>query len=206
MGTALYTAVKLFFRTFYTVYNRLEIKGLENVPDEPAIVASNHASNIDPPLVGAAFPRPLRYLAKESLFKGVLGGMIRSLGAISVRREDASNAGAVLRILLDRLASGEDVLIFPEGSRSRDGRLHSLEGGAAFLSVKSGRPMVPAYIAGSFEVCPPGASVPRPHKLSITFCRPIYPDGRGTDRERREISLRALEASLSDMERAHMKG
>lgn len=202
MGSAFYSFTKNFFRIFYKIYNRLDIYGEDNIPEGPVIVASNHASNIDPPLVGAAFPRQLRYLAKESLFKGIFfGRAIKALGAIPVKREDANSAGAVMRMLLKRLFDGEDVLIFPEGSRSRDGRLQQLEGGAAFLSIKSGYPIVPAYIYGSFKVCPPSKSFPRPYKLSITFDKPIWPQGVGDERERRETLLRALEASLSDMER-----
>lgn len=198
-----YFIVKNLFRIIFTVYNRLEVRGRGNISDVPLIVASNHASNVDPPLIGGVFPRPLRYLAKESLFRNpVLGFLIRNLGAIPVTREDSQRAGAVMKLLLGRLEEGESILVFPEGSRSRDGRLQPLEGGAAFLSVKSGAPVLPVYIGGSFEVCPPGGGFPRPAKLSVTFGRQIDPHAMGeSDRERREAVTRALADALSELER-----
>jgi 1-acyl-sn-glycerol-3-phosphate acyltransferase len=197
-----YFIVKNLFYIFHTIYNRLEVRGRGNIPDAPVIVASNHASNIDPPLIGGVCKRRLRYLAKASLFRNpVLGFCIRSLGAIPVTREDSQRAGVVMKLMLDRLRDGESVLVFPEGSRSRDGKLQPLEGGAAFLSVKSGVPILPVYIAGSFAVCPPGSTLPRPAKLTVTFAPVISPEGEGTDRERRDAVTRALGESLSALER-----
>ncbi|MDR1138118.1 MAG: 1-acyl-sn-glycerol-3-phosphate acyltransferase, partial [Synergistaceae bacterium] len=113
-----YGLVKRFFRLFFTLYNRLEVRGLENIPQNtPMIVASNHASYIDPPLIGSVFPGRLRYLAKESLFRvPLLGFFIRTLGAVPVTREDSQKAGAVMKSLLSLLKSGDNVLLFPEGS------------------------------------------------------------------------------------------
>lgn len=202
--TFFYFIVKNFFRIFHTIYNRLEVRGRGNLPalGTPVIVASNHASNIDPPLIGGVYPCRLRYLAKESLFRNpLLRVCIRNLGAIPVTREDSQRAGAVMKLLLERLDARESILVFPEGSRSRDGRLQPLEGGAAFLSVKSGAPILPVYIAGSFDVCPPGGSFPRPVKLVVTFGPLIEPIAAGTDRERRDAATRALGESLRAMER-----
>ncbi len=200
--TFFYFIVKNFFRIFHTIYNRLEVRGHGNIPIAPVIVASSHASNIDPPLIGGIYPRRLRYLAKESLFRNpLLRVCIRNLGAVPVTREDSTRAGVVMKLLLERLDAGESILVFPEGSRSRDGRLQPLEGGAAFLSVKSGVPILPVYIAGSFDVWPPGGSFPRPAKLVVTFAPLIEPGVEGTDRERRDAVTRALGESLRAMER-----
>ena len=197
-----YFIVKNSSRIFHTIYNRLEVRGRGNIPDAPVIVASNHASNIDPPLIGGVYPRRLRYLAKASLFRNpLLGFCIRNLGAIPVTREDSQRAGAVMKLLLERLNNGESILVFPEGSRSRDGKLQPLEGGAAFLSVKSGVPVLPVYISGSFDVWPPEHSLPRPAKLVVTFAPLIEPSGEGSDRERRDAVTRALDESLRAMER-----
>lgn len=189
-----YFFVKNGFRLVFSLYNRLEVTGRGFIPDYPVIVASNHASNIDPPLIGGVFPRRLRYLAKDSLFKNpVLGFFVASLGAIPVKREDRQRAGVVLKLLLDQLSQGESVLLFPEGSRSNDGKLKQLEGGAAFLSVKSGIPILPVCIKGSYGVCPPGSSFPRPSKLRVTFAEPISPDpGAKSDREKRECLTERL--------------
>ncbi|MDR3255228.1 MAG: 1-acyl-sn-glycerol-3-phosphate acyltransferase [Synergistaceae bacterium] len=198
-----YWITKIFFRIVFTLYNRLEIRGLDKVPRGAVlIVASNHSSYIDPPLLGGLFPGRLKYLAKESLFRNpVFGFLISSLGAMPVTRENSQNAGVVLKLLLKELASGESILIFPEGSRSADGKLKPLEGGAAFLSVKSGAPLQPVYISGSSRVWPPGGSFPRPSKVIVTFGAPIYPDGTAdTEKKRREIAMDSLERELHSLE------
>ena len=199
----LYGLVRNSSFIFHKIYNRLSVGGLEHVPGEPVIVASNHASNFDPPLIGGVFPRRLRYLAKESLFRNpLLGFLIRTLGAIPVRREDSQRAGAVMKMMLRLLEGGESILLFPEGSRSRDGRLQPLEGGVALLSVKSGVPILPVYIGGSGKLCPPGKTLPRPAKLTVTFAPPIRPDSYGmeSDRERRAAMMADLERALLALE------
>ena len=199
-----YFIVKTFFRVVFTLYNRLEVRGLDKVPPGMSfIVASNHASYIDPPLLGGVFPGRLRYLAKESLFRNpVMGFLISTLGAVSVKREDSQRAGAVMKIMLARLALGESFLIFPEGTRSSDGKLLPLESGAAFLSVKSGVPLLPVYISGSSDVMPPHRFFPRPAKVRVTFGDPIFPDNAiEGEKQRREAVKDALEKALHSLER-----
>jgi 1-acyl-sn-glycerol-3-phosphate acyltransferase len=198
----LYTAVKIFFRIVFTVYNRLETRGLDRIPrGVPLIVASNHASYIDPPLIGGIFPGRLRYLAKESLFRNPFFGLlIRALGALPVSRYDSRKAGSALKLMLNVLAHGESILIFPEGTRSPDGRLQPLEEGAAFLSVKSGIPLLPVYIKGSNLVWPPHKALPRPAKVTVTFGEPILSSGGGMERERRSALTKTLDEALRSLE------
>lgn len=203
-NTIFYSLVKNSFYAAFRLYNGLEVKGLDNIPSGmPLIVASNHASNIDPPLIGGVFPTRLRYLAKESLFYNLfLGFFIKTLGAVPVSREDSQRAGAVMKLLLGLLQQGESILIFPEGSRSKDGKLKPLEAGVAFLSVKSGAPVLPVYIDGSSAVCPPGSSFPKTSKLRVSFAAPIFPvAANGGDRERRDLVMQSLEESLHTLER-----
>lgn len=202
-----YSIVKILLLIFFKLYNRLSVRWAGRLPDGPVIVASNHASNIDPPLVGGVFPRRLRYLAKESLFDNpALGFLITALGAIPVKREDGQRAGAVMKMMLRLLAEGESILIFPEGSRSADGRLKPLEGGAALLSIKSNLPVIPVYISGSRSACPPGSAFPRPAKLVVTFAEAIYPASyeMPSDREKRTAIMADLEVSLKLLERKSM--
>lgn len=205
MGAIFYALVRNSFKVFYTLYNRLEIKGRENVPSEPVVVVANHTSHADPPLMAAAYPMrpPIRYIGKEELFKGrILGTALHGLGVVPVSREDSQRAGAVLKLMLSHLNEGRSVLVFPEGTRSRDGRIRQpLEGGAAFLSIKSGRPILPAYISGSFKVLPPGAKFPRPVKLRVTYGELIRPPEEGTDREKREATTGAILDFFLRMER-----
>ena len=93
--------------------------------------------------------------------------------------------------------------IFLEGSRSRDGRIKPLEAGVAFLSVKSGVPVLPVYIRGSHNVCPPGKRIPRPVKLKVTFSSPISSDvGISSDKQRREHLMSEIERRFKEMEEA----
>jgi 1-acyl-sn-glycerol-3-phosphate acyltransferase len=194
-----YRVVQAVFRLFFVVYNRLDVRGKERIPrGGTVIVASNHASNIDPPLIGCVYPGRIRYLAKDSLFKiPLLGFLIRTLGGIPVSREDSQRAGAVMKLLLGRLRGGETLLMFPEGTRSRDGEMKPLEGGVALLSVKSGAPVLPMFVHGSHRVCPPGSKFPAPFKLILSISDPISPDlGIEDERERRAALMRSLEDAL----------
>ncbi|MDR2779736.1 MAG: 1-acyl-sn-glycerol-3-phosphate acyltransferase [Synergistaceae bacterium] len=198
-----YHFVKCLFRLFFTLYNRLEVRGLGNIPKNTTmIVASNHASYIDPPLIGCVFPGMLRYLAKESLFRvPLLGFFIRALGAVPVKREDSQRAGAVMKSLLFMLKNGDSVLLFPEGSRSPDGRIKPLEAGVAYLSVKAGVPVLPVYVSGSFGAWPRGNMLPRPSKLTLSVSRLIYPDEEaGNERDKRTLVMNTLESALLSME------
>ncbi|MDI9371060.1 MAG: lysophospholipid acyltransferase family protein, partial [Synergistota bacterium] len=104
-----YFLVRRFFFICLKVYNRLSIKWTSALPGRNVIVAANHTSNLDPVIMGAVFPRRLRYLAKEELFKPFLfGGAIRALGAIPVSKSDSQRAGAALRTFLKLLESGEN--------------------------------------------------------------------------------------------------
>jgi len=193
------------FKLFFKIYNRLEVHGLDKIPGgTQVIVAANHASYVDPPLIGGVFPGRLRFLAKESLFRvPLLGFLIRALGAIPVEREDVQKSGAVMKSLLKLLGRGESVILFPEGTRSSDGRLKPLEAGVAYLSVKTGVPVLPVYVRGSFKVWPKGKTFPRPSKLSLRVAPPIYPDTTLTsERDRRDALLGSLETALFGMETA----
>lgn len=203
IGRVFYRLVKCLFRVFFTLYNRLEVRGLGNIPrNTHMIVASNHASYIDPPLIGCVFPGRLKYLAKESLFRvPVFGFLIKALGAVPVKREDSQRAGAVMKGLLSLLKNGDNVLLFPEGSRSTDGRIKPLEAGVAYLSVKTGVPVLPVYVGGSFDAWPRGNMFPRPSKLTLVVSRLIYPDEcRENERDKRAAMMSELERELIDLE------
>jgi 1-acyl-sn-glycerol-3-phosphate acyltransferase len=126
-----------------------EVKGRENVPRRNGlIVASNHISFWDPPMVGSACPRELYFLAKEELFATpVLGPLIRSVNSIPIRRGVADLSG--MGRAIERLESGEALLMFPEGSRMRDGELHPARPGVGMMAVHADVPIVPCVISGS---------------------------------------------------------
>lgn len=200
-----YFVVQNVLKVFFTLYNRVENLGREHIPPSgPLIVAANHSSNLDPPLVGAFCPLRLRYLAKDSLFKNaVLRGIIQLLGAIPVSREDSQKAAAVLKLLLSTLENNENILLFPEGTRSPNGKLQALEGGVALLSHRAMVPILPVYVGGSFVACPRG-KMPIPSKLRLHWGKPIDPGDvvrEVGDREARREILRCLTDSLLALER-----
>ena len=199
-----YAFSKCLCRVLLTLYNRLSIKNEPLLPEGRAvIVASNHNSNLDPVIVGVAYPRKLSYLAKEELFKvPFLSFIIRHLGAIPVSRQDELKAGVVLRTMLDILLSGEDILIFPEGSRSFDGKLQPLEGGVAMLALHSKAPILPVYVKGSFEAMSRGTSFPKPKKIEVLFGKLIDPLDLPTDmkdKQKRFHLLVQLEKQMEEM-------
>jgi len=203
-----YHLTKLFFYLSLKIYNRLRIIGRERIPREGKVmVIANHSSNLDPIVVGVAFPGRLRYLAKSELFLNpLLGFLIRILGAIPVSKETSQSAGTALKAFLSLLERGENILIFPEGARSFDGRLQPLEGGAALIAYKTGVPVVPAYVAGTFASMPRGSSFVRPSAISITFGEPLYPEsiasGLSTREARQEI-IKVMSEALKGLEIEH---
>lgn len=158
---------------------RLEAHGTEHVPRSgPVLIVANHASFLDPPLVGGVAPRPLSFMAKAELFRvPLLGWLIWNLNARPVRREGA-DAGA-LRAALRILQEGGVLLMFPEGTRGPEGTLRAAKPGAAMLAVLSGAPVVPALIQGSGRAWPRGRRLPRPTKISVTFGPPLVFGRRG---------------------------
>jgi 1-acyl-sn-glycerol-3-phosphate acyltransferase len=156
------------------VWFRFDYFGRSCVPASgPVLLVSNHQSHLDPMLVGIACPRQMRALARHSLFFWPLSWLIRSLGAVPIDRGGSGLSGikAVLRFLGDE----ETVLVFPEGTRTRDGTLQPLQGGFCALARRSGATIVPVSIDGAFAALPRGSSFPRPRPISLTFGKPIAP-------------------------------
>lgn len=154
-------------------FHRFEVKGLGNVPPKGGfILACNHLSYLDPPAVGCRIPRNLHYFARDSLFFGPLGLLITKLNSIPVNR-DQLDLGT-LRKVLSVLKGGEPVLVFPEGTRSSDGTLQKSQKGLGLLVHKSGVPVLPARLHGSFEILGKGKLFPRiGRKLYLNIGSPI---------------------------------
>src|SRR5277367_1538556 len=117
------------YRLLFTVYFRWQVYHSERVPLQgPVILAANHASFLDPPLVGAGLRRDINYLARESLFRYPgIGALLRSWNSVPVERDGGGAAG--LKSILDRLLAGGAIILFPEGTRTKDGRLQSARSG-----------------------------------------------------------------------------
>jgi len=162
-----------FFRLIFTLLWRRRVLGAENVPATGAVIlAANHASFFDPPLVGSCLPREINYLARESLFHfPVAGAVLRSWHAVPVDRDGGGARG--LKAILDRLLSGGGIILFPEGTRTRDGNLQPARSGIGLTVIKSTAPVVPVRVFGTFEAYGRHRKIPRPGRLTVKFGRPL---------------------------------
>jgi 1-acyl-sn-glycerol-3-phosphate acyltransferase len=170
---AFYRAGWLLCRCLFAVYFRWRVEHADRVPQTGGVIlAPNHASFLDPPLVGAALKRPVTYLARKSLFRfPPMGWLLRRCHCIPVDREAATPAG--LRTLLHRLQDGEAVLLFPEGTRSPDGVVRPPETGLGLLVVRSTAPVVPVRLCGTFEAYGRHHRWPRPRPVRVVFGMPM---------------------------------
>ena len=159
-----FVASKLFFP--------IKARGHKSIPrDSGFIIASNHLSNLDPMLLGLASGRRLNYIAKQSLFKNPLfGRVLHWVGAFPIKRESYDTSA--IKEALKRLKEGGGVVMFPEGTRKSVEGKKSVQPGIGFLAVKSGAPVVPAFIQGSEKVMPPGNKTITYGRITITFGKP----------------------------------
>ena len=144
-----YSATRFLLGGLIGALSGWEVRGRENIPRTGGlIVASNHISYLDPPFVGTAAMRELHFMAKEELFRSpVFGGLIRAYNAIPIRRGVADLSG--LSRAIEVLKQGRALIMFPEGTRMRDGELHPARPGVGMLAVNADCSIVPCYISGS---------------------------------------------------------
>jgi 1-acyl-sn-glycerol-3-phosphate acyltransferase len=197
----LYRTGWVLVRGFARLVWRLEVQGASNVPLEGGvIIAPNHLSLLDPPLIGCACPRELRYLAKAELFRNRLfARFIRRLGAFPVERGTA-DVGAI-KTALQFLKDGRAVIIFIEGTRGTGKYLLPPTPGVTLLARQSGAPVVPTAIVGSEQAWPKGSKLPHRAQVKVAFGAPVrYQElfGARTDREARdafsELIMERIEA------------
>ena len=144
----IYRAAQVISYTYFKIFHGFRIKGLENIPkDKPFILACNHLSFFDPPAIGCKIPRNLHYFARDSLFFWPLGILIGKLNSIPVNRGQLDLG--TLRKVLTVLKNGHPILVFPEGTRSKDGKLQTPQKGLGLLVSKSSVSVIPARIYGT---------------------------------------------------------
>ncbi len=163
---AYYSAARFLASAVLGPVSGRRIQNLDQVPREGSlIVASNHISFWDPPLIGSAVTRELYFLAKEELFATpILGPLIRSLNSIPIRRGTADLSGIARAV--EVLRRGGALLMFPEGGRMRDGELHPARPGVGMMAVQADVAIVPCYISGSNK---PGKWLYRGAHVRMTF-------------------------------------
>ncbi|MGB9867089.1 MAG: lysophospholipid acyltransferase family protein [Bacillota bacterium] len=166
-----YSAVKAIFKTYLDLTLKPEVVGAEHIPQQgPAIVCANHLHWLDPVLIACYIPRQVHFMAKRELFQiPVFAQVLRALGAFPVNRGKADRSA--IRTALAMLAEGKVLGIFPEGTRSSTGELGEFFDGTALLAFKSGAPVVPAAITGSYserQICLRFGMPLRAKELGIT--------------------------------------
>ena len=164
----LYRFAQAFSQILFRAVYRLEVKGREHIPSKGAVlIASNHISNLDPPLIGSSIFRPIHYFAKEELFKiPIFGWLIQQINAFPVKRfEHDIGAFKKAQSLLNQ---GEAVLLFPEGRRSKTGELGAPRPGIGLLAFNAQVPVVPACVINTDKPL-------QFKKIKLYFGPPIFP-------------------------------
>ena len=161
------------FRAMYATYFRWRVFNAERVPLKGGVIlASNHGSFLDPPLVGSGLKRDINYLARESLFRFPgIGALLRSWNSVPVDRDGGGARG--LKAILDRLLAGGGIILFPEGTRTKDGNLQPARSGIGLTVIKSAAPVVPVRVFGTFEAYGRHHKFPRPHRVAVKYGKPM---------------------------------
>jgi len=173
---AWYHLARFLCLVFTAIFFRLRARGRQNVPRRGSVVlAGNHQSFMDPVFCGVGVRRRLTYIARESLFHfGPFGWLIHSVNAIPIGRDKADIAA--MRAILERLRRGEAVCLYPEGTRSHDGRIAPLKAGFGLLCRRSKATVVPVLVDGAFECWPRHRKLFRPGHVTIWYGTPLPPE------------------------------
>ena len=208
-----YTLARWIVGLIFRVVWRPRVAGVEHIPATgPVIIASNHMSFIDSVVIPLAVPRRVRFLAKAEYFEGRglrgrgIALFFHLIDAVPVRRTGNRDSMRSLELALEVLREGTAFGIYPEGTRSRDGRLYRGRTGVGWLAMTSGAPVVPVGLTGTDQVQPVGSNRLRVRPVTVTFGTPLDPAayrGLPAGRARRELTDEVMNriAALSPQER-----
>lgn len=202
----LYRLTKIVSAPFLHLLWPTTVTGAEHVPGTgPAILASNHLSVLDSTFLPLVLPRQVRFVAKAEYFTGnpVTAAWMRATGQISIDRQSPTAAQDMLEAAARVLKNGELFGIYPEGTRSPDGRLYRGKVGVAWLALATGAPVVPVAMSGTDKVLPIGASVPKLGRVGVRIGRPLtFTGSQSSSRDRRKVTdeIMAAIGALSGQE------
>lgn len=191
----IYNILQFFFKIFFRLLFKVEVIGKENVPSEGGmILAANHLSNWDPPFLATFLDRKVSYMAKEELFKNPLFGWIITQCHVFPVKRGAADRTAI-KTALSRIKDGMCLAIFPEGTRSRDGKIHKAEAGVGLIAAMSKVPLVPAAIIGTRGIFGSEKLFPQ---LKVIYGKPLKFTGKANDKEAlQEFSQKIMEEIAS---------
>ncbi len=174
------------------------VSGLGNIdPARPYVFMSNHLSHVDAPALALVLPQPLRWVFKKELARiPVFGWVLLACGQIMVDRTDPERSRESLDRALAGLSGNSSVMIYPEGTRSRDGALQPFKKGGFWMALQAGLPIVPVRVSGTREIVPAGTLVVTPGTARIAICPPVETRGRTPD-DIPDLMVRVREAMTS---------
>ena len=153
---------------------RVHVKGIERIPPGVCLFVANHTSSADAPAIVGAIPRRVAILLKESLMKWpIVGAAFRSAHFVPVNRTARDSAVASVEKATEAMKAGQSFLIYPEGTRSPDGRLQEFKKGAVVMAIKAGVPIVPMVCSGAHRIMGKRSLVIRPGEIVVEFLEPI---------------------------------
>jgi len=192
-------------RVMFDMFFRGEVVGLENLPRTGGfLLAANHASYLDPTLIGCQISRQIAYFARKTLWKGgVSSWWLDSVGVIPVDRDGGQDVGAIKRVL-KALKAERGLILFPEGTRTVDGNLQPAKPGVGFMAVKTQVPVVPVRIFGSFEAFGKSRGLHLGTPVTVVFGQPLPPSFYDDPKAGKERSQRASEKIMAEIARLRM--
>ncbi len=184
---------------------RGDVVGLDNLPKRgPYIVASNHASHLDPPIVGAFLPHQVRFFARKTLWKpGLASWWLDAVGTIPVDRDGGSDVKAI-KAVLQAVKDEKVVIMFPEGTRSPDGNLQTAKPGVGMFACRTGVPVVPARIFGSYEAFGRGGKLRLCTPVSVVYGKALLPadyDDPSKGKERYQHASDVIMSRIGELQR-----
>lgn len=191
-------------RVMFDMFFRGEVVGVDHLPERGGfLLAANHASHLDPPMIGCQISRQIAYFARKTLWKGGISSWwLDSVGVIPVDRDGGQDVGAIKRVLR-ALKEERGLILFPEGTRTLDGKLQPAKPGVGFMACKTQVPVVPVRIFGSFEAFGKGRRLRLGTPVTVVFGKPLLPsfyDDPKAGKERAQIASERIMAEIARLQ------
>jgi len=201
----LYGVCHYALRQIYDMFFRGDVYGLEHVPNDGSfILASNHASHLDPPLVGCHISAQMAFFARKTLWKpGIASWWLDGVGTIPVDRDGGADVTAIKRVLLS-LKQHKPVILFPEGTRSPNGELQLPKPGVGLLACRTQVPVVPVHVYGSFEAFGKDGVLRLGTPISVVYGPPLQPrdyDDPADGKERYQRASERIMAAIAQLQK-----